>query len=159
MTVTAVNQQLLELSNAGDVPAISVPLWLGPGSNLLRQGLGAETEVLEQHRVRSRVTEACHVSACVGVFGPTERSIGLDRYDKRLGRRDDGSSVLERLCVESTGVRHRYDPYRIFVLQQLGCINRTCNLGTSGDEGDIGDAVLVAVDDVSTVLYLVAVRT
>lgn len=53
MTITAVNQQLLKLSNAGDVPAISIPLWSGPGSNLLCQGLGTETEVLEQYRVRS----------------------------------------------------------------------------------------------------------
>lgn len=159
MTITAVNQQLLKLSNAGDVPAISIPLWSGPGSNLLCQGLGTETEVLEQYRVRSRVAEACHMSACMGVFGPTERGVGLDRYDEGLGRGDDGSSVLKRLCVESTGVRHRYDSYRVLALQQLGCINRTRNLGTSGDEGDIGDAVLVAVDDVSTVLYLVSVCT
>lgn len=105
------------------------------------------------------MAEACHVSARVGIFGPAEGGVGLDRYDEGLSRGDDGSSVLDRLCVESTGVRHRYNSHRILVLQLLGCINSTCNLGTSGDEGDIGDLVLVAVDDVSTVLYLVSVGT
>lgn len=159
MTVSIVSQQLLELSNAGEVPTISVPLRLGPGSNLFCQVLGAEAEVLEQYRVRSRVTEACHVSTRMSIFGPTEGGVGLDRYDEGLGRGNDGSSVLERLCVESTGVRHRYDSDRVLVLQQLGSINSTCDLGTSGDEGYIRNLVLVAINDISTVLYLVSVCT